>query len=86
MSIYAPLAAHLAATTDNQTMSFADVEQILGRPLPPTARRRPQWWANNDNRHVQARAWLDVGYVTADVDLAAETVTFLTAAVRGATE
>jgi hypothetical protein len=43
-------------------LTFAQIEQLLGQDLPPTARRRPQWWAKDHTTHVQAHAWLDAGW------------------------
>jgi hypothetical protein len=45
-------------------MSFREIEKILGRPLPNSA-RRPQWWndrARAHHRHVQSEAWQKAGY------------------------
>lgn len=45
-------------------MTFKEIERILGRPLPNTA-RRPQWWANQipaRSRYVQTEAWQKAGY------------------------
>jgi len=60
---------------DKISMKFADVEEVIGRKLPKSAYIRRQWWANNDNRHVQAKAWLDAGWHVKDVSLG-EWVTF----------
>lgn len=55
--------------------SFADVEEILGRQLPASARRHAAWWGNSDS-HSHARAWLTAGFETSSVNLTAERVTF----------
>jgi hypothetical protein len=60
-------------------MSFAEIEAVLGRRLPPSARDskiKRQWWANTDT-HSQARAWLDAGR-KARLDVASDTVNFIT--------
>jgi hypothetical protein len=63
----------------NVPATFSQLESILGFELPPTARGRTEWWANEagDTRHVQCRAWLDAGYKTLDVNLAKESVRFV---------
>lgn len=59
-----------------ETLSFGDVEEILGFPLPTSARTYRPWWAN-DETHVQAvDGWLSVGWKVNSVDLATEIVTF----------
>lgn len=79
MGAYAPLNAWLSrqpANVHHVPTTFEQIERILGAPLPPTARRKSQWWENNATRHVQARAWLDAGFETRDVNLTNETLTF----------
>ena len=69
-STYAPLADYLSRQkADRITLSFDEVERILGRPLPPSARKHRSWWAN-DETHAQARwGWLKAGWEVARVDL-----------------
>lgn len=55
------------------TARFAEVEAVLGRALPASARRHRGWWANSGS--AQARGWLGAGWRVAGVDLAAERVT-----------
>lgn len=55
--------------------SFDSVEGILGRVLPPSARRHRAWWAN-DPTHSHARAWLAAGWIVESADVLGETVTF----------
>ncbi|HEY0853753.1 MAG TPA: hypothetical protein VGD86_02915 [Devosia sp.] len=77
-SVYQPLHDHLLFSGSNQvSMTFAEVEVVLGRPLPASARKRTAWWSNNAEGHVQALAWLSASYRTAELDLAAERVTFV---------
>lgn len=75
---YQPLKNHLAAQPSPQvTMSFSQIERVLGRPLPPSARgvSKRQWWANTDT-HSQAKAWLEAGR-TAKLDIRNDAVTFV---------
>jgi hypothetical protein len=58
------------------SMSFEEIEQLIGRPLPASARGRVsrQWWSNTKS-HSQAQAWLSVGRKT-QLNLKLGTVTF----------
>ena len=74
---YNPLYFHLMRLAGNEwRASFRDVEKVLGFPLPDSARRYEAWWENNDNRHVQAPAWLNAGWQTDEVNLGKETLVF----------
>ena len=76
---YLPLARHLLSQASSQAaivLTFLEIERIIDAPLPPSARCRRAWWANDRTRHVQAAAWLGVGWIVEKVDFAAETVTF----------
>jgi fatty acid/phospholipid biosynthesis enzyme len=60
--------------------TFAQIEEMIGEPLPPTARsqkRYQMWWSNATNHHIQAQAWVSAGWKREHVDLAAEIVTFV---------
>ena len=59
---------------DAITLSFAQVESILGFPLPKSAYTYNAWWANGG--HSQAAAWMNVGYQVAGVDLRMKSVIF----------
>ena len=73
---YEPLTTHLASLSEgNWRPTFDDIELILGFELPSSARKFPAWWANQD-RSSQAQSWLSAGWVTMDLDLQAEQVTF----------
>ena len=72
---YAPLATYLQETADDVlTMTFGQVESVLGRDLPASARNHRAWWANGG--HTQADAWLGVGHRVDAVDLGQEWVRF----------
>lgn len=73
---YAPLAELLATVhSDRVDLSFRDLEQVLGRPLPASARNHRPWWGNSA-ASPQARAWLEAGWRIAGVDRDAGEVTF----------
>jgi len=58
------------------TLSFKQLEEILGFRLPPSSRKYRAWWAN-DKTHVQAAdGWLRAGWKVDSVDLRKEMVTF----------
>ena len=84
MSVYAPLNRYLGAVMgDAVPLTFAEIEAILGRALPPSARRHPAWWSNNVGTHVNAAAWRDAGWRTSQVSIPDERVTFLRDASAG---
>ena len=74
---YDPLAEYLATLPgDEVCFTFAEIEAILGAPLPDTAWRRSVWWANSARPdHPQARAWLASGWAVS-ADMSNDTVTF----------
>ncbi len=78
MGKYEPLAAHLGQTgTDSLVATFAELEEILGFPLPPSAHRYREWWANQrGGGHSQAKGWQDAGWKVWEVDLASKRVEF----------
>ena len=78
MSKYNPLLQYFAKGDEGLlTLSFAQIEKILGAPLPPSARHHQAWWANQQvEGHVQAQSWMDAGYHTENLDLNARTVSF----------
>jgi hypothetical protein len=79
---YQPLAAFLGASADavtRHTLTFKQIELILGSELPQSAHDHQAWWANEtgtDSTHAsQLRGWRDVGW-RANVDLQRHSVTF----------
>ena len=62
----------------NQTivMDFAEIETIIGRPLPQSAKEHRAWWANNP-LHSQGRAWLNADRKAGKLDLVNNKVTFV---------
>lgn len=74
---YDPLRAYLATMPGEEVCyTFAEIEAIIGAPLPPTALRHTAWWANSCRfDHPQAQAWMAGGW-TAGVDLDNTCVTF----------
>ena len=78
MSKYDPLRDYLAALPEDLrelTMSFGEIEELVGQ-LPRSARSRHAWWANTDDARVEARAWRAAGWYVLSADQAAEQVAF----------
>lgn len=86
---YANLRAFLSARSELRiAMSFAQVAAAAKVKLPASAFRYPQWWQNDAAHHVQAKAWIEAGYKTENVDLDAQSVEFVRTAapLRGVRE
>jgi hypothetical protein len=67
-SQYARLTPYLAKSGKAIVeLSFAEIERILGKALPPSARSHPAWWANSG--HYQAGFWTSAGYRVQRPDL-----------------
>lgn len=79
MSIYNPIHDRLLrSSAASLKLSFTEIEDLIGQPLPQSAYDQTEWWSNEDlatTRHVQCRAWQTAGY-SAEVNLDAKTVTF----------
>lgn len=79
MSKYAPLAAFLQAQTqESVTLSFAQIDELVGG-LPPSAREHHPWWGNSRtaDTHSWAHLWIAAGWERGDLDLVGQTVTFV---------
>ena len=68
MGYYDPLRDYLmGCDSDEVTLTFAQVEAILERALPASARKYDAWWANlgddASTRHSHARSWHAAGYL-----------------------
>ena len=82
MSKYAPLRQYLEHQQGERlTLSFSEVEKIIGAPLPHSAKTHRAWWAN-DSTHVHANEWLTAGWRTEDVSLTAGRADFVHATGR----
>jgi len=73
-SKYEPLKNYLLKRSHSVTISFTDLEKILGFRLPNSAFAYAAWWANDDF-HSHSRAWLDAGMYVKNVKLG-DAVTF----------
>jgi hypothetical protein len=78
-SIYYPLHVFLLDRLEPQelTVSFEQIESILGFNLPSSARKHKAWWGNQRSGHSHSRAWLLAGWRVDEVDVSAEWVHFI---------
>ena len=77
MSKYEPLPQFLASAPGSvKRLSFTEIEGILGFKLPKSAYEHEAWWSNNGTGHSHARAWLNAGWRTQEIDLSGRKVTF----------
>lgn len=80
MSKYEPLQSYLAQHDAQRiSLTFDQVEQILGTRLPNSARTHPAWWANNPTGHSHSRAWFNAGWRTENLNLTGRKVDFVRA-------
>jgi hypothetical protein len=77
VSKYDALGAFLKSQQEERVpMSFADVERVTGRKLPPSAAKHRPWWSNNPDNSVMTRVWLDAGFESEQVDMAGRKLVF----------
>lgn len=62
-------------TSGTRKMTFSEVEEIIGFPLPPSCRKHPAHWSGYEGSAV-ARAIHDAGSRATQLDLQGETVAF----------
>jgi hypothetical protein len=75
---YGPLGDHLSGVPHSTvTLSFSEIEAIIGRPLPPSAsgQHGRQWWANTPT-HSQGNAWIEAGWRVDNIDVIGRRVRF----------
>ncbi len=77
---YSRLSEYLSTLSTSQhdiTLSFSEIENALNVDLPNSARRYRAWWSNEaKGSHIQARSWLDLGWIVETVDFARMQVKF----------
>lgn len=56
-------------TAASITLTFKQLEEIDGRPLPMSARQNRDWWYPRNNCNTIAEAWLTEGYSLKYIDL-----------------
>lgn len=76
MGKYEPLTRFLAIAPGTEVpMTFSEIEQVTGHPLP-ASKQYPAWWSNNPSNNVMTKAWLAAGYQTERVDIGGERLVF----------
>lgn len=76
-SKYKPLADYLQKSgLEKVTLSFNEIEKILGFKLDPSARKHRANWSNNEQEAL-AWGWLPVGYKSCEVDINTEIANFI---------
>ena len=80
MSKYTPLGKYLQYLKRYETLvnlSFEEIENIIGEPLPPSAHNSQSWWANDSTgSHTHASAWLEAGWRVERIDFFQKSVLF----------
>jgi hypothetical protein len=77
MSKYESLAQFLKSQREERVpMTFAEIERVTGTTLPPSAHKHRPWWSNNGANSALTRVWLDAGYKSEQVDMAARRLVF----------
>jgi hypothetical protein len=56
-------------------MTFAEIERVVGAKLPKSQEHQA-WWSNSTSNNVMTQVWLDAGYRTEQVDVAARKLVF----------
>ncbi len=76
MGKFDPLRKHLEQNgSDRITLSFSDIERIIGEELCPSARKHHAYWRLSKT-HMLPQAVDDAGYSVESVQLTNETVSF----------
>lgn len=76
MGKYDPLKGFLAEQGSQLvSVSFAELEGVLGMRLP-NSKRYPAWWSNNPSNNPMTKVWLEAGFQTEQVDTTAERLVF----------
>lgn len=77
MSKYTRLGEYLKAQkTDQVPMTFAEIERVTGAKLPPSADKYRPWWSNNPDNSVLTKIWIEAGFKSEQVDMAARKLVF----------
>ena len=67
---YIPLTKYLRKKRAGYlTLTFAEIEEIIGEPLPRSAKvlgRR--WWSNNTKGRAQGTGWINAGWRVVGLD------------------
>jgi DNA-binding transcriptional regulator YiaG len=87
-SKYHPLHDYLRdRSTEGQvevTLTFTQIEKVLGQTLPEGARIEAGWWGNRKRASAQAAAWMSAGFKVKSVSLEHKRVVFESASRKRA--
>jgi hypothetical protein len=61
---------------DAVPMTFGEIEKVVGAKLPASAHKHRPWWSNNPDNSVMTKVWLDAGFQSEQVDIAARKLVF----------
>ena len=76
-SEYQPLFEYLHLSNQREvTLTFGEIEVLMGETLPDSARVKRAWWSNRSKGALQASAWMEAGYLVEKLDFDEERVTF----------
>ncbi|WP_379143584.1 hypothetical protein [Paenibacillus sp. sgz500992] len=67
MSKYEPLRKYLDTAT--LTLSYDEIEEILGFKLPQSAYIHDAWWDNSTKSHTQTHGWIESGWIVVEKQL-----------------
>jgi len=77
MGKYQNLGAYLQKQRTREVpLTFREIEKITGVKLPPKAQHQRAWWSNNPSNNVMTKVWLDAGFESVQVDMAARKLVF----------
>jgi len=77
MSKYESLGQFLKGSrAERVPLTFAEIERIIGAPLPPSAHKHRPWWSNNGANSALTRVWLNAGFKSEQVDMAGQKLVF----------
>ena len=76
MEKYEPLKNYLKKVTDSSiALSFEQMEDIIGSPLPESARKHRAYFSNTRTHSISV-AWLDAGFYVENIDYSRGIVSF----------
>ncbi len=61
---------------ESVSLTFRQIEDIIGDELPKSAHQHRSWWANDSVSHIQSQQWLEAGWRVSGVNIVEERVTF----------
>lgn len=75
---YSALSQHLSTLSANSaSLTFSEIEEIIGDQLPSSAFKHHAWWANeSDGTHTWAHLWQAAGWQKDSVDFERQIVSF----------